>query len=117
MNVEDLKDDQIIKKFSLPNGDEATLYETDKAYHVPELKTTNSPEGFRLGKMILQKELQVSEVENLLSKGKTSLIDGFISKRTKRPFKAHLTLDLQAGKIGFEFAPRPVKKETKKTSS
>ena len=32
-------------------------------------------------------------------------------------FKAHLTLDLEAGKIGFEFAPRPVKKEAKKTSS
>ena len=110
VNVEDLRDDQIVKKFSLPNGNDATLYETDKAYHVPELKTTNSPEGFRLGKMILQKELQVSEVENLFSKGKTSLIDGFISKRTKRPFKAYLTLDLEAGKIGFEFAPRPVKK-------
>ncbi|MEC8333598.1 MAG: DNA topoisomerase III [Verrucomicrobiota bacterium] len=110
VNVEDLRDDQIIKKFSLPNGNDATLYETDKAYHVPELKTTNSTEGFRLGKMILQKELQVSEVEKLFSKGKTPLIDGFISKRTKRPFKAYLTLDLETGKIGFEFAPRPVKK-------
>ena len=117
INAEDLMDDQIINKFTLPNGSEATLYETDKAYHVPELKTKNSPEGFRLGKTILQKELQASEVENLFSKGKTSLLDGFISKRTKRPFKAHLTLDLEAGKIGFEFAPRPVKKAAKKTSS
>jgi DNA topoisomerase-3 len=116
INAEDLMDDQIINKFTLPNGSEATLYETDKAYHVPELKTKNSPEGFRLGKTILKKELQASEVVNLFSKGKTSLLDGFISKRTKRPFKAHLTLDLEAGKIGFEFAPRPVKKAAKTSS-
>jgi hypothetical protein len=34
------------------------LYETEKAYHLPALKTNDSPEGFRLGKTILQKELQ-----------------------------------------------------------
>jgi DNA topoisomerase-3 len=64
----------------------------------------------------LQKELQADEVEKLFTEGKTALLDGFVSKRTKRPFKAYLTLDFDKGKIGFEFAPRPVKKAAKKAS-
>lgn len=113
-SAEDLSDDQIIKSFTLMGGQEARLYATEKAYHVPELKTKDAPEGFRLGKTILQKELQPAEVEKLFTTGKTPLLDGFISKRTKRPFKAHLTLDFESGKIGFEFAPRPAKKAAKK---
>ena len=114
--AEDLKDDQIIKTFTMQNGSDAKLYETEKAYHLPALKTNDSPEGFRLGKTILQKELQPDEVEKLFTEGKTALLDGFVSKRTKRPFKAHLTLDFDSGKIGFEFAPRPVKKAAKKAT-
>jgi len=114
--AEDLKDEQIIKSFIMHNGAEAKLYETEKAYHIPALKTSDSPEGFRLGKTILQKELQPEEVEKLFTEGKTALLDGFVSKRTKRPFKAYLTLDFDSGKIGFEFAPRPVKKAAKKAT-
>lgn len=110
----DLTEDQILKTLTLKNGTAATLYATDKSYHVPELKTKDSPDGFRLGKTILQKELQAEEVEKLFAEGKTPLLDGFISRRTKRAFKAHLTLDFEAGKIGFEFAPRPAKKAAKK---
>lgn len=113
---EDLRDDQIIKELTLKDGTSAKLYATDKAYHLPQLKTKDAPEGFRLGKTILQKELQPNEVEPLFTEGKTPLLDGFISKRTKRPFKAHLTLDFDSGKIGFEFAPRPAKKAAKKAT-
>ncbi|MEO0510122.1 MAG: DNA topoisomerase III [Verrucomicrobiota bacterium] len=113
-NAEELEDDQILKEIKLKNGAEAKLYATDKAYYVPQLKTKDAPEGFRLGKTILQKELQPEEVEKLFTQGKTALLDGFISKRTKRAFKAHLTLDIETGKIGFEFAPRPAKKAAKK---
>ena len=114
ISEEELKDEQVIQTFALPDGKEAKLYATEKAYHVPQLKTKDAPEGFRLGKTILQKELQPSEVGKLFTEGKTDLLDGFVSKRTKRPFKAHLTLDLESGKIGFEFAPRPAKKTAKK---
>lgn len=113
-NGEELKDEHILKTIRLPDGKEAQLYQTEKAYHVPQLKTKDAPEGFRLGKTILQKELQAGEVEKLFTEGKTPLLDGFISKRTKRPFKAHLTLDFESGKVGFEFAPRPAKKAAKK---
>lgn len=115
-SAEELKDDQIISTLTMQNGTEAKLYATEKAYHVPQLKTNDSPEGFRLGKTILQKELQAAEVEKLFTEGKTPLLDGFVSKRTKRPFKAHLTLDFDSGKIGFEFAPRPAKKAAKKAA-
>ena len=113
-NAEELSDDQILKEITLKDGTEGKLYATEKAYYVPALKTKDAPEGFRLGKTILQKELQPEEVEKLFTEGKTALLDGFISKRTKRAFKAHLTLDFESGKIGFEFAPRPAKKAAKK---
>ena len=110
-SAEDLSEEQVIKSITLKNGSEAKIYATDKAYHLPQLKTKDAPEGFRLGKTILQKELQPDEIEKLFTTGKTPLLNGFVSKRTKRPFKAHLTLDFETGKIGFEFAPRPAKKK------
>ncbi|MFP4157941.1 MAG: DNA topoisomerase III [Opitutales bacterium] len=116
-SAEDLTEDQILKTIRLKDGTEAKLYATDKAYHLPALKTQDAPEGFRLGKTILSKELQPHEVEKLFTEGKTPLLNGFVSKRTKRPFKAHLTLDFNTGKIGFEFAPRPAKKKAAKKKS
>ena len=116
VSAEELKEEDVVQTFTLPDGKEAKVYATEKAYHVPALKTDDAPEGFRLGKTILQKELQQGEVAKLFGEGKTDLLDGFISKRTKRPFKAHLTLNFDTGKIGFEFAPRPAKKAAKKKS-
>jgi DNA topoisomerase-3 len=44
-------------------------------------------------------------------------LDKFISKRTKRAFSAHLTMNFTTGKIGFEFPPRPAKKAKKKKAN
>lgn len=60
---------------------------------------------FRIGRTILSRELQINEVRELLNEKRTSLLSGFVSKRNKRTFSAHLTLDTK-GKMGFEFAPR-----------
>lgn len=109
-----LEEDQLLTSLTLKNGLTAKLYATDKAFHVPGFKPSESPEGFRLGKSILQKELTAKDAEALLTSGKTPLIEGFISRRTKRPFKAMLTLDFETGKIGFEFEPRAAKKTAKK---
>jgi DNA topoisomerase-3 len=113
-SAEELSDDQILKSITLKDGTEAKLYATEKAYYLPQLKTKDAPEGFRLGKTILQRELQPAEVEKLFTEGKTPLIKDFVSKRTKRPFKAYLTLDFEKGKIGFEFPPRAAKKKAAK---
>jgi len=112
-SVEDLTEDQMIKEVTLTNGKSAKLYETEKAFMVPSLTTKDIPDGFRLGKTILQKELTAADVEKMLVEGKTALLPGFISKKTKRAFAAHLTLDPETAKIGFEFAPR-AKKAAKK---
>ena len=60
---------------------------------------------FRIGRTILSRELQIEEVKALLNEKRTPLLSGFVSKRNKRTFSAHLTLDAK-GKMGFEFAPR-----------
>ena len=63
---------------------------------------------FSMGRRLLQREMKAEEITALLRDGKTPLLAGFISKRTRRPFSAHLTMSLtdKSGKLGFEFAPR-----------
>jgi DNA topoisomerase-3 len=61
---------------------------------------------FRSGKVILQQEIAPSQMVKLLAEGRTDLLDGFVSSRTRRKFKAFLVCE-PGGKIGFEFAPRP----------
>ena len=53
----------------------------------------------------------------LISTGKTDVLKGFVSNRTKRKFDAHLTFDPKDGKIGFDFPPRPVKKAAAKNTA
>ncbi len=113
-SAEDLTEEQLISEVTLSNGQTAKLYETEKAFIVPDLVTKDNPDGLRLGKTILQKVLTAADVKKMLNTGKTDLIPGFISKKTKRPFAAHLTLDFETAKIGFEFAPRKAAKKAAK---
>jgi DNA topoisomerase-3 len=61
---------------------------------------------FKTGKIILTQPVSHEQVTKLLATGRTDLLDGFVSNRTKRKFKAHLVWDEKEGKVGFEFAPR-----------
>jgi DNA topoisomerase III len=61
---------------------------------------------FKTGKIILQQPVSTDEVHKLLTTGKTSLLEGFISNKTRRAFKAYLAWDAKEGKVGFEFEPR-----------
>jgi DNA topoisomerase III len=61
---------------------------------------------FKTGKIILQQPISHDELGKLLATGKTSLLDGFVSNRTKRKFKAFMVWDAKEGKVGFEFEPR-----------
>ncbi|CAM3612011.1 DNA topoisomerase III [Bordetella sputigena] len=63
---------------------------------------------FRSGKVILQQEISRAQMEKLLTDGRTDLLDGFVSSRTNRKFKAYLVRQPD-GKIGFEFEPRAEK--------
>ena len=56
--------------------------------------------------MILQRDISHEELKKLLNDGQTELLEGFISKRTKRPFKAYLVFDSRKKAVGFKFEPR-----------
>ena len=63
---------------------------------------------FRIGRQILSRPIEADDVRRLLGHGRTDLLQGFVSKKNRRKFAAHLTMDLndKSGKLGFEFAPR-----------
>ncbi|MDE2611911.1 MAG: DNA topoisomerase III [Burkholderiales bacterium] len=61
---------------------------------------------FKSGKIILQQPVSRDEFGKLLATGKTSLLEGFVSNRTRRAFKAYLAFDAREGKVVFEFEPR-----------
>jgi len=63
---------------------------------------------FKSGLSILQQIIDRAEMARLLTEKKTSLLTGFVSNRTKRKFKAFLTLGTD-GKVGFEFAAKKEK--------
>ncbi len=91
------------------------VYEYGMNYVCEKSVGPNKTCDFRSGKMILQQEISADQVRKLLSEGKTDLLDGFVSSRTNRKFKAYLVRQPD-GKIGFEFEPRP-EKPGKKTAS
>jgi DNA topoisomerase-3 len=64
---------------------------------------------FKTGKIILQQPVSHEQMTKLLASGKTDLLDGFVSNKTRRKFKAYLVYDAKAGKVGFEFEPRPAR--------
>lgn len=71
---------------------------------------------FRSGKVILQQDIAPAQMHKLLSDGRSDLLDGFVSSRTRRKFKARLVLE-PGGKVGFEFEPRPAGKAPAKKAA
>ena len=70
---------------------------------------------FRSGKVILRQEIQREQMAKLLATGRTDLLDGFVSNRNGRRFKAFLVKQPD-GKVGFEFAPRAAKADAADTA-
>jgi DNA topoisomerase-3 len=67
---------------------------------------------FRSGRIILQQEILPEQMVKLLNEGRTDLLPGFVSQRTRRPFKAFLAKG-KDGKVSFEFEPRKAKAPAK----
>ncbi len=88
------------------------VYEMGLAY-VCE-KTVAKPKAcdFRSGRIILQQEILPEQMAKLLNDGRTDLLPGFVSQRTRRPFKAFLVRG-KDGKVGFEFEERKGKPAAK----
>ena len=89
-------------------------YVCEKA--VPTLAQPTPSCDFKSGKIILQQPVEREQMRKLLATGKTDLLDKFVSMRTRRPFKAFLAWDPEAGKVNFEFEPRQSKYPPRKTA-
>jgi DNA topoisomerase-3 len=67
---------------------------------------------FRSGKVILQQTVDRAQISRLLATGRTELLTGFISARTRRKFSAFLVYGAD-GKVGFEFEKKKPASEEK----
>jgi len=86
----------------------AGVYEHGLSYVCEKSVGPNRSCDFRSGKIILQQEIEPAQMSKLLAEGRTDLLPGFVSQRTRRKFKAFLVRGAD-GKIGFEFEPRPAR--------
>jgi DNA topoisomerase-3 len=85
--------------------DGGRVFETPVAYVCENSLGENPTCTFKIGKRILGKDIVREQVVKLLAAGKTDLIEGFISNKTRRPFSAFLVLGA-GGKVSFDFPPR-----------
>ena len=88
------------------------VYEMGLAYVCEKSVAKPKACDFRSGRIILQQEIVPEQMAKLLNNGKTDLLPGFISQRTRRPFKAYLVKD-KNGKVSFEFEERKAKAPAK----
>ncbi len=91
----------------------ARVFEFGKNYvcekSVPTAQQPTPTCDFKSGQVILQQPIEREQMRKLLATGKTDLLDKFVSMRTRRPFKAFLAWDAEAGKVNFEFEQRESK--------
>ena len=88
------------------------IYEVENAFLAPMMAVKVDERGVRISKTILKKEIPTEQAIKLFVEGKTDLMPGFLSKKGRK-FAAHLTIDREKGKLGFEFAPRKNAKKKK----
>jgi DNA topoisomerase-3 len=88
------------------------VYEMGLAYVCEHSVAKPKTCDFRSGRIILQQEILPEQMAKLLNDGKTDLLPGFVSQRTRRPFKAFLVKG-KDGKISFEFEERKAKTPAK----
>jgi DNA topoisomerase III len=93
------------------------VYEHGSSYVCEHAVGAHVTCDFKSGKIILQQAVAPEEMGKLLSTGKTSLLENFVSNKTRRKFKAFLSYDKKEGKVVFEFEPRAPKAPAKKVAA
>jgi DNA topoisomerase-3 len=83
----------------------SNVYEQPMAYVCEKSVGPERSCDFRASKVILQQPLEPDQARKLLAEGRTELLRGFVSNRTRRKFAAFL-ITKPDGTIGFEFEPR-----------
>ena len=89
--------------------DQGHVYEHGTSYVCEHAVGANVTCDFKSGKIILQQPVAREQMSKLLETGKTDLLEGFVSNKTRRKFKARLAYDKKEGKVIFEFEPRAAK--------
>ena len=85
----------------------ATVRDWDGRYLCENTAAESDPVcDFSFPKMILQRAIAAAELAAMLNEGKSATLPGFVSKKTRRPFKAALALEPKTGKLSFVFEPR-----------
>ncbi|MGC3962923.1 MAG: DNA topoisomerase III [Rhodocyclaceae bacterium] len=87
---------------------QSNVFELGMAYVCEKSVGPGKSCDFRSGKIILQQPIEREQMEKLLNTGRTDLLKGFVSARTKRKFSAFLVRG-EDGKVGFEFEKREPK--------
>ncbi|MEO8080779.1 MAG: topoisomerase C-terminal repeat-containing protein, partial [Caldimonas sp.] len=83
-----------------------SVYEHGASYVCEHSVGANVTCDFRSGKVILQQPVAREQMTRLLATGATDLLEGFVSNKTRRKFKARLAWDAKEGKVVFAFEPR-----------
>jgi DNA topoisomerase-3 len=86
----------------------ARVFEHGMAYVCEKSVGSGRTCDFRSGKVILQQTVDPAQMTKLLASGRTDLLSGFISARTRRKFSAYLVRG-NDGKVGFEFEKKEAK--------
>ena len=86
--------------------DQGRVFEHGASYVCEHAVGANVTCDFKSGKIILQQPVAREQMNKLLTTGKTELLEGFVSNKTRRKFKARLAYDKKEGKVSFEFEPR-----------
>jgi DNA topoisomerase-3 len=86
----------------------AGVYEQPMAYVCEKSVGAGRSCDFRSGRVILQQPIEAEQMRKLLTEGRTDLLRGFVSNRTRRKFAAFL-IRKPDGSTGFEFEPRPAR--------
>jgi DNA topoisomerase-3 len=92
------------------------VYEHGSNYVCEHAVGAHATCDFKTGAVILQQPVSHEQMTQLLATGKTGLLDGFVSNKTKRKFKAFLVYDKKDGKVIFEFEPRAARVPAKKAA-
>ncbi|AUN96235.1 DNA topoisomerase III [Pseudazoarcus pumilus] len=87
---------------------QARVFEHGMAYVCEKSVGPDKSCDFRSGKIILQQPVEREQMEKLLAEGRTELLKGFVSARTRRKFSAFLVRG-KDGKVGFEFEAKKPK--------
>jgi DNA topoisomerase-3 len=97
----DLSKAKVIGESKVHGGE---LVEMEGAYYVRKPDQDNR-QVFKLTKQLCEHEITPDEVKELLTEGKSQLIEDFVSKRGNK-FAAYLLLSAKKDKAEFEFPPR-----------